>query len=117
MTAVSATLRAARMSVLGHALRRTDLSFPLTLEFPGDGEHGSTEVRFGDRNEIERTLTDARVIAVNDGLALYTLPDGGFILAQPTMADPWGRTRERRRRHAVTGWPASAGTGSKESVA
>lgn len=78
------------MSVLGRALRQIDLRFPLTLEFPGDGEHGRTEATFSDKAALERTLTDAQVNATNDGLALYTLPDGAFILAQPTAVDPWG---------------------------
>ncbi len=89
MTEVAAALRAARMSVLGRALRRVDLQFPLTLEFPGDAEHGRAEATFVSRAALERTLTDARVNAINGGLVLYTLPDGGFLLAQPTVADPW----------------------------
>lgn len=89
MSDVSLPLRSARMSVLGRALRQADLSFPATLEFPGDADHGRAEVEFGDRTAIERTLTEAQVNAVNDGLAIYTLPDGGFLLAKKTAADPW----------------------------
>lgn len=98
---VSLPLRGARMSVLGRALRRADLSFPLTLEFPGDVEHGRAEATFGDRASIERTLTDAQVNAMNDGAAVYTLPDGGFVLAQKISVNPWddhvAATAPRRR--------------------
>lgn len=89
MSDMALPLRSARMSVLGRTLRRSDLVFPLTLEFPGDAEHGRTETTFRDRGSIERTLTDARVNAVNDGLTIYTLPDGGFVLAAKACADPW----------------------------
>ena len=77
------------MSVLGRALRRTDLQFPLVLEFPGDAEHGRTEATFNDRKSVERTLDAAQVSAVGAGLAIYTLPDGGFVLAGRASADPW----------------------------
>lgn len=83
-------LRAARMSVLGRALaQHAPLAFPLTLEFPGDETHARAEQTFASRETLERTLTDAQVNAVMDGLAIYRLQDGGFILADRASHDPW----------------------------
>lgn len=101
-------LRSARMSVLGRALRRTDLRFPLELEFPGDADHGRTQAAFRDRTALERTLTDAQVNAINDGLAIFTQPDGGFLLAEKRAPmDAW-RDQVPRRRSWLRGDSSSA---------